>query len=217
MSWNFEETSQSSGGSSNKLEFTKFAEGITRIRVLDDVPFMRWAHWMPQYSRKITCPGFGCPVCELNKKLRASGGKNKYDNSRAWALNVYNHDTERHELNEQGIKFMEELREVMEDLKRDGKKLSDAIIKIRMRKGTDGKATWRMDIDSDDTPFTEAEQEALKQLVDKDEYFKAPTFEQIQELLDCPAPSVDEYIRIMGFGQTVEAEEIGEELHVEVE
>lgn len=216
MSWNFEETS-GSGKSTNKVEFAKFQEGITVIRVLDDVPFFRWAHWMPQFKRKVTCIGHGCPVCELDKKLKAEGKDRKYGSSRNWALNIFNRNTGKHELLEQGITFMEELREIMEDLKKDGKQLSDAVIRIRMRV-SNGKSSWRFDIESDDEPWTPEELEAKKSLVDKDEYFKAGTKEQLTELLSLTEPSVDEYIRVM-FGTKEEQsnEEIGEELHVETE
>ena len=50
--WDFE-----SGGSERTVEFTKFAEGITNIRVVDDVPNIRWTHWMPQIKRSVNCPG----------------------------------------------------------------------------------------------------------------------------------------------------------------
>lgn len=220
MSWNFEDTKGSGGSSSNKVEFAKFQEGITKIRVLDEVPFFRWAHWMPQFKRKVTCSGYDCSICELNRELKAKKQDAKYNNVRNWALNIFNHNTGKHELLEQGITFMEELREIMEELKKQGKSLTSAIIKIRMRTSSEGKATWRMDIDSDDEPMNELELEAMKHLVDKDEYFKAPTKEQLDELLGLATPTVEEYIRIVyGKDDQLEeqSEELGEEIQIETE
>lgn len=218
MSWNFEETSKQGGKSTNKVEFARLPEGITKIRVLDNVPFFRWAHWMPQFSRKVTCPGTGCPVCAVNKEMRNAGKDNKYGNTRNWSLNIFNHNTGKHELLEQGITFMEELRVAMEELKEDGKELTDAVLKIRNRM-SGGRSTWRIDIDSDDEPLTDEEKEAINNAVDKNDYFKAPTIEQLNELLSLSAPSTDEYIRVM-FGDRkleAESEEIGEELEIETE
>lgn len=206
--WNFEETLEGNGGGA-KTNFTQFPEGITRIRILDETPFFRWNHWLPQFSRKITCPGFGCPIDALIKEQKAKKITPTYQSNRSWALNIYNYDTEQVEINEQGIKYMEELREVLEDLTKEGKKLSDVIIKVRKRKGGDGKATWRFDIESYE-PMGEAELAGLESKTDFATYFAPPTFDQVQQLLDCTMPTAEEFNRIMGYGvQTEEDGDIG--------
>ena len=62
MSWDFE---INSGGA--KAEFTKFPVGVTRIRVIDDEPNVRWTHWIQQHKRSINCPGKDCPICEIRR------------------------------------------------------------------------------------------------------------------------------------------------------
>lgn len=214
MSWDLENTKAGNGGN-NKTNFTKFQEGVTEIRALDTVPHMRWNHWMPQYKRAITCPGMECPICKLNKQAKANGQKNKYDNSRSWSMNIYNHNTNQLELNEQGVKFMEELRECMEQMKAKGMELSDAIVKVRMRKGSDNKAVWRMDL-AEPTPMSEAEKQAMENLTDRMEYFKAPTVEQVQALLEAPVPSLEVFLDVMGYKKK-DDEEFGEEVNFETE
>jgi hypothetical protein len=222
MSWDLSVNKPSTNeeGGSKKTNFTKFEFGVTEIRVLDKVPFMRWSHWLPQYSRRITCPGIECPICKMNKIAKANKQKEKYDNSRQWSLNLYNYNTGQHELNEQGLKFMEELRIAMEDLKEQGKELGDAVIKVTKRQGSDGRATWRMDVKQiEDDPNTSS-----VTLIDRAEYFKPPTSEQITALLTNPAPSVDSFVQIMTGGDKgaepgngKDTGDIGEEVKFETE
>jgi hypothetical protein len=44
FSWDVD--SNTGSGNSEKANFAKFPEGITRIRVIDDAPYQRWTHFM---------------------------------------------------------------------------------------------------------------------------------------------------------------------------
>lgn len=187
-----------------KNTFTKFPEGVTRIRILDNVPFMRWTHWMPQFSRKITCPGFGCPIDEMIKVAKATGEVAPYASTRAFSLNIYNQDTNQREILEEGVTMFEQLKNAIEDAVDDnpGKNITDFIFKVRKRNGSNGRATWTVSLDSV-APFTEAETTAQSEKADLAEMFKAPTIEQVYELLSVQATTKDEYIQryneIMGY------------------
>jgi len=198
-----------------KNNFTKFPEGITRIRILDTVPFMRWTHWLPQFSRKITCPGFGCPIDELIKMHKANGTQSPYGSARAFSLNIYNHDTNQHEIMEEGVTMFEVLKIAIEDAieENPGTTIGSFIFKVRKRQGANGRATWTVTVDSVNEPLSEAELNALEERVDLAELFKAPTVDQVKELLAVQATSKDEYIEkyneIMGYNQKQQDERLG--------
>lgn len=212
MSWDLNEGLNNTGGGGKK-EFCKFPNGVTRIRVLDDVPHLRWSHWMPQFERSITCPGKGCPIDALNKNAKAQGMDYVYDQSRKWSLNVYNHETERLEIMEQGVTFMEDLKTVLTDLKEEGKDLKDVILKVRRRMGENKKTTWRIDIDSE-VPMNDEEKKAMAERTDFKEYFKAPTVDQVRQLLAVTGNFKDEFVRITT-GSSTEASESTEDFEVE--
>ena len=54
-------------GSSTKTEFTKLQNGVTELRFLDEEPFVRWAHWMNNCKRNVSCIGADCPICQSIK------------------------------------------------------------------------------------------------------------------------------------------------------
>lgn len=198
--WNLD----AGGSQSKKNSFTKFPEGVTRIRILDQVPFMRWTHWLPQFSRKITCPGFGCPIDELIKKAKSNGEQAPYASSRAFSLNIWNLDTQQREIMEEGVTMFEQLKNAIEDALEDnkGKSINDFVFKVRKRMGSNGRATWTVSLDSV-SQMSENEILAQAESVDLAELFKAPTIEQIHELLMVQAVSKDEYVarynEIMGY------------------
>jgi len=155
MSWDF---------NTKKAEFTKFPVGVTRIRVLDDSPFMRWTHWIPKFSRSINCPGKGCPICTIRKQQKANKEPYAYAMSRRFTMNIYNLETERVELMEQGIGFFEDLRDLKADAEKDGKSLKDVIIKVRRRGTGKDDTSYRLDIDGDAEEEVEKFQEDLIKL-----------------------------------------------------
>lgn len=171
------------GGSSKKAEFTKFPVGITRIRVLDNAPDVRWTHFLNQFKRSVNCPGKGCPICEIRKNQKANKEPITYAMGRRFAVNVFNLETGKTEICEQGVGFFEDLRDLKDELEDKGKKLSDAIIKVKRRGTGKDDTSYRLDIDSI-SPLSE--DELAKYDEDKvvlGEYFKPHTNEQILRLV----------------------------------
>lgn len=197
-------------GDSGKVEFTRFPVGDTRIRVLDSAPHVRWTHWMNQFGRSINCPGINeCPVDDISRKQRANKEKTTYNSVKKFSLNVYNYETQKVEIMEQGINFMEDLKVLMQDLQDDGAELSEAIIRVR-RTGTGMNDTrYRLDINERiDEPIPDG-------VVKLEEYFKAHTKEQITELLSVQASNPDEYKKEWDRIVNPEEEEVEEEFKVE--
>lgn len=219
--WNVEQQSTRQTNDSGKLNFTKFPEGITKIRVLDNTPHLRWAHWLPQISRKITCAGFNCPIDELNKRAKAQGEANVYDNSRAFSFNIFNHNENRHELMEEGVTFFDELKLAMIDAvtENPGISVESFVFKIRKSRNTAGKNSWRIDLDNVSEPGANV-LSAMEQKVDRAEYYKAPTPEQVQAILDIDSPDKDERIKqyadIMGYSRRDDDEQNDVNFAVEV-
>lgn len=188
----------------NKLNFTKFQEGITKIRILDNAPHMRWAHWMPQFTRKVTCAGFGCPIDEINKALKAQGQDPRYDNSRAFSLNIYNLNENRHELMEEGVTMIEELKMAIIDAfgEHPNTPIQNFVFKVKKRRNSSNRWVWSVDLESV-SELNASEEASMEERVDRAEYFKPPTVEQVAQLLAVDSPEKDQriamYNQIMGF------------------
>lgn len=167
------------GGGGDKAEFTKFPVGTTRIRILDPAPHIRWTHWMNQFRRSVNCPGMReCPIDDIIDKQKANGEKPTYARGRRYAMNVWNYDTNRAEIMEQGKTFFEDLNMIRQDLDEEKKALSDVVLRVR-RTGTDAENTkYRIDVQGD------AEEPLHTNTVDLMEYFKPHTVEQITRLLN---------------------------------
>jgi len=176
--WDFENDSNTS-----KVEFTKFAPGITQIRIIDEDPNVRWVHWMKQFNRSINCPGRGCPVCEIRKQQKANKESYTYNMAKRFSMNIENLDTGKIELMEQGITFFQDLRDVKDDVmdKTDG--LINAIIKVKRRGTTKDDTSYRLDLGTIDKLTAEAREELRSKATDLNEYFKPNTPEQILRLL----------------------------------
>lgn len=178
MSWDF-----GNNGNSEKVEFTKFPVGITRVRVVDDEPFMRWSHFLPKFNRSLNCPGKGCPICEIRKQQKANKEPYSYGVSRRLAIQVINRDTEKLEVMEQGIGFFEDLRDLKKDLAEQGLSLSDADIKVKRRGSGKDDTSYRLDID-EKYPLSELDIEIAKSKTNLSEFFKPNTFEQISRIVN---------------------------------
>lgn len=210
QTWDFDKGNESKD--SKKANFTKFPVGVTRIRILDDAPFVRWTHWMPQFKRSVNCPGRGCPICEIRKQQKANGEKHTYGMSRRFAINIYNYETQLQEIMEQGITFFEDLRDLMMDLREKGKDLKDAVLKVR-RRGTDKDDTsYRVDIDVIE-PMGTAEQDAMNSKIDLPDYFKPHTPEKILKLLQVRENHIEAWNEIMSEGSD-ESDESQEEIQI---
>lgn len=212
MSWDLD------GG--NKIEYTRFPVGVTRIRVLSDAPHMRWVHWMPKFQRSVTCPGQGCPIDELRKQAKDNGQDYPYGMGKTFSMNIYNHESERYEIMEQGITFMQDLRDVMTDLKAEGKTLKDVTLRVRRRGTGKDDTSYRIDVD-EEVEMNGAEKSAYASAKDLSEYFKPHTVEQITALLAVTADSPDKYREawneIMSGKEDGESTETDEEESIEVE
>ncbi len=173
MSWNL-----GTGGGSN-AEFTKFPPGITKIRVLDEAPHMRWTHWMNQHKRSLNCPGAGCPICQIRKGQKANKEQYTYPMTRRFTMNIFNYETGKVEIMEQGIGFFEDLRDLKVDTEAEGKKLSDVIIKVRRRGTGKDDTSYRLDIEGDAT-----EELPEEGIIDLAQFFQPNTTEQITRLVN---------------------------------
>lgn len=219
--WDWDSSSSSGNKSGNKAEFTKFPEGVTRIRILDDIPNIRWTHWMPQFGRSVTCPGIECPIDEIRKNQKANKEPVTYQASRRFAINIINRETGRAEVLDQGVGFFNDLRELGVQLQEDYYdelktnpdavllKLKDIDIKVRRRDSADGKTTWRLDIDKA-YPLSKEDLELAKEKIDLDEYFKPHTPDQILQLLEVSTDHKKAWIRIMS-GEEESEEKVKEE------
>jgi len=174
MGWN--DVLNSGGG--NKIDFTKFPEGITILRLVDSEPISRWVHWLPKYSRSVTCVGRGCPICNIRKNQKANGDKPIYGMSQRFAMHVINRSTGKLEIMEQSKTFFEELVELM----KENGDLTQFDLKIR-RRGTGTSTSYRIDID-ETYPLTEEDQSLMQERKDLEEYFKAPTVDQVTRIVN---------------------------------
>lgn len=186
-SWDLDKGNEGGGSSSS---FTKFPVGLTNIRVIDPAPHQRWIHWMNQFRKSVTCPGKGCPICEIRKREKANKQKETYSMQKKFAINILNRATEAREIMEQGRTFMDDLVMVKQDIEKDeetgqetGKTLLDFDAKVR-RTGTEQDDTkYRID-KGNESPLSDKDKELMETRVDLDEYFKPTSVEQITQLLN---------------------------------
>jgi hypothetical protein len=178
-SWDLE-----NGGQAEKTDFTKFPVGVTRIRVLSPAPHQRFTHWMNQFQRSVTCPGRACPIDIMRKRQKDAGIPETYSMSKKYAFNVFNYETNKVEIMEQGVRFVTDLRDVMQDLKEENpsKQLHEVILKVRRRGTGSDDTTYRIDVESY-TEMTDKERKMHAEQVNLAEYFVPQTPEQINALL----------------------------------
>ncbi len=176
--WDFD-TGSSRG---SNVEYTKFPEGITKIRVVDTAPNIRWAHWINSLKRSVNCPGRGCPICEMRKNEKANKMEYTHNLSRRFALQVLNRNTGKLEMMEQGITFFQDLKDLMEMLDEKGKHLIDVDISVKRRGSGKDNTSYRLDID-EEYPLTDADKKLIEGMVDMDEYFKVHEPEKIIRVL----------------------------------
>ena len=178
MSWDFDKTDD------NKVEFTKFPEGVTTIRVVDTVPHVRWTHWMPKNMRSITCPGFKtCPICEIRQAQKANGEQYTHNMGRRLAIQIINRNTGKLEIMEQGVTVFNDLKDLMEDLAEKNKKLIDVDISVRRRGMGKDSTSYRLDI-GEESILSPADVKLLDEKLDLKEFFVEHTPEQIIAVLN---------------------------------
>jgi hypothetical protein len=168
---------ESGKGSSSKMEFTHFPEGITRIRIVDPEPYARWIHWMPQFSRSITCPGRECPICNIRSAQKKTKEPQTYSMSRKFSIHIINRETGKLEIMEQGKTFFDELKEFHLDADIRGYDL-----KVR-RRGKNEETSYRVD-KGDVYDLSDVDEKLLDVRVNFADYYKPHTTEQITRLLN---------------------------------
>lgn len=166
-----------------KVEFARFPEGITRIRVVDDAPYQRWIHFIRKFKRSINCPGKGCPICDIRRNQKANKMPYSYDMQKRFALNIINRETGKIEIMEQGKTFMQDLIDLKGDLERKGLTIKDADFKVRRRGTEKDDTSYRLDIE-EEVPLTEADKKLMEKRVNFAEYFKPHTIEQITRIVN---------------------------------
>lgn len=118
--WDDIANDKSSDGNKDSMDYTKFPEGSTIIRVLDKEPYTRWTHWVQQANGGkglgVTCIGKGCPICELISIAKANKEKPKYTSRKVHSMRIINRTTEKVEINEQGKTFYENLKNIMDEV-----------------------------------------------------------------------------------------------------
>lgn len=179
MSWDL----NAGNGGSEKVEFTKFPEGMTRIRILDDAPYQRWTHFIKKFKRSINCPGRGCPICDIRRGQKANKMPYSYDMAKRFAINIINRETGNVEIMEQGKTFFQDIIDLRADVKADGKNPTDAEFKVRRRGTGKDDTSYRIDVDKV-IELSDADKKLLERRVNFEEYFKAHTIEQITRIVN---------------------------------
>ena len=179
MGWN--EVTNDSNTSGARVDFVSFKEGVnTIIRVIDEEPFSRWAHWLPQYKRSLTCPGRGCPVCEVIQAAKANKEKARFNSGKRHAIRVINRNADNQvQILEQGKTFFGQLY----DLHTEVGDIRGYDIKV-VRKGSDTDTAYTL-IPLAAKELSEDDQKAIAESsIDFAEYFKAPTNEQLVKIIE---------------------------------
>jgi len=178
MGWDFDDNDK------DKLEFTKFPEGITNIRIVGESPHKRWGHWITKQSRMITCPGFKeCPICQIRAQQKANKQESTYNMAKRMTIWVINRNTGKLEILEQGVTFFQDVKDLMEDLKAKKKNLIDVDITVRRRgTGKDG-TSYRLDI-GDEYPLTKEDLSLIEDLTPMTDIFQEHNAEQITKIIN---------------------------------
>lgn len=179
----WDEVLKEGGGSSTKTDFTKLGNGITELRFLDDEPFVRWAHWLNNCKRNISCIGANCPVCESIRASKQAGIKSPYSSNRKFAMHVYNFNTGKSEILEQGKNFFAQLHALHEEI--GDIRNYNVKVKTQNAGSTDVMHTL---IPVAPSELPEDVLENVKELKPFDEIFKKPTREQIIDLMAGKSP-----------------------------
>lgn len=171
--------------STGKTEFTKLTNGITELRFLDKEPFARWAHWLPNAKRNISCVGAGCPVCEAIKSAKSAKIKSPYNSNRKFAMHVYNVTTGNVEVLEQGKTFFTQLHALHEEVG----DITEYNIKIKTQNAGSTDVVFTL-MPLAKTELTDEIKEKCKDLKAFEDIFKVPTRDQVIQLMNGVAPEV---------------------------
>ena len=166
-----------------KTEFTKLQNGVTELRFLDDEPFVRWAHWIAQAKRNVSCIGADCPVCEAIKASRQAGMKPSYSSNRKFAMHVLNLNTGNVEILEQGKTFFTQLHALHEEIGN----IKGYNIKVKTQNAGSTDVTYTL-LPCAPSELTQEQVEQTRELKPFDEVFKKPTKDQVIQLMSGKSP-----------------------------
>lgn len=100
-----------------KVEFTKFPEGLTVIRALDKDPYSYWNHWLPKQGMGTSCLGAKeCPICHVIAESKANKVTAPYSSTKRHAIRIWNYTTNRMEIMAQGKNFFSDLQTLHKDV-----------------------------------------------------------------------------------------------------
>lgn len=173
MSW--DDVTRESGGASEKTPYTKFENGATLIRILDDEPYSFWQHWLAKQNTSVLCMGKGCPICDVIKQMKAEGLAPIYNSTQRHAIRIWNYTTAKMEVLIQGRTFFSQLLTLHKEV---GDIRGYDIKCIRKGSGTDTTYTL---LPAAPTPFTTTE--GVEE-IDMAETFKIPTANEVRQLME---------------------------------
>lgn len=186
------------GNNSDKqeLNFLSFVDGTTQVRVIDDEPFSRWTHWLPQANDgkglSVTCIGKECPVCAEIKRAKATKETPKYSSRKMHALNVINRGTGEVNILDKGNKVFEQILGIREEMFEDYGDLINYDVKIRVSNAGTRDASYVI-IPHLKKPLT-SDEKALEKY-NLEEVFPILTAEQVQTLMDGGSLTPDEEVQ----------------------
>jgi len=182
MSWNEILNPQSNNTVNNEgaVKYCKLKAGANKLRVLDEEPYSRWSHWIPQANSgkgtSVDCIGKDCPVCAKIKEDKANGVKQKYSTKKAHAINVLNRETNEVEILDSGNKIFQGLATLLSQMG-DLRKYDVNIVKS----GSGTSTTYQVLPIYPPVPLTDAEKNM--KLYDIKNIYKKLTKEQILGLM----------------------------------
>lgn len=172
MSW--DDVNRTSG--SNKTNnYTKFTEGNTLIRVIDNEPYSFWNHWMTKHNHGVTCLGKDCPICSVIAKQKANKETPIYSSTQRHAIRIWNYTTNQMEIMVQGKTFFQQLL----TLHKEVGDITTYDIKV-IRKGSDTNTTYTL-LPSIEEPFKHTD--AIED-VNFSEAFTAPDRDKLLLLME---------------------------------
>jgi hypothetical protein len=148
----------------------------------------------------------------MRKHQKANDIPQTYQNRKMFGLNVFNYDTNRVEIMEQGITFIADLRDVMEEVTNPseegeiGRPLHEVILKVKRRGTGQDDTKYRIDVDGERS-MNDEERAIYDNQVNLDEYFKSHTPEQIMKLLQVTENFPEAWIEIILNNEPSEQEE----------
>lgn len=173
MGWN--DVERTTETNKEKVPYSKFDKGATNIRVLDDEPFSFWSHWLQKQQTSITCPGKGCPICNVIAQMKANKQQPMYTSSQRHAIRIWNYKTNQMEVMIQSKSFFSQLLVLHKEIG----DITTYDIKV-VRQG-EGKETTYSLLPSAPSDFTITE--GIEE-INLEELLAPPTNEEIVQLME---------------------------------